>query len=62
MVGKVLDKARRRQGEGEERGKKGGSTSTSWEALLTPTSRRHSEPKRDYTLLGAVGRSEDNSP
>ena len=35
---------------------KGGSTSTSWEARLTPTSREHCEPKSNYTLLGAVGR------
>ena len=35
---------------------KGGSTSTGEVARLTATSRRHCEPKSDYTLLGAVGR------
>ena len=47
------------QGEGKETRvvTKGGSTSTGWEARLTPTSWMHCEPKRDYTLLRAVGRA-----
>ena len=55
---KVTQKATRKV---IEKVPKGGSTSTGEVARLTATSRRHCEPKSDYTLLGAVGRSEDNS-
>ena len=53
--GKGGGKVRERRGKGNER----------WlykeRVRLTPTSRKHCEPKSDYTLLGAVGRAEDNS-